>query len=147
MNRYQKNIEDCDENIKKVTSKSSSSVKAKYLNNIVTCNVNQAVAMFKPISSSIRDGKDSYFNMRKKALILQGVENEALLTENDLTGLENENERLANDCNNKKSYLESLKEEQDITRLEADFRIQQKQNIGNQANCQNYRRLQCSKDY
>lgn len=118
MNRYQKNIEDCDENIKKVTSKSSSSVKAKYLNNIVTCNVNQAVAMFKPISSSIRDGKDSYFNMRKKALILQGVENEALLTENDLTGLENENERLANDCNNKKSYLESLKEEQDITRLE-----------------------------
>ncbi|SGZ39096.1 uncharacterized protein HGUI_01296 [Hanseniaspora guilliermondii] len=118
MNRYKKNIEDCDENIKRVSSKSSSSVKAKYLNNIVTCNVNQAVAMFKPISSSIRDGKDSYFNMMKKSLILQGVDNEELLTKNDLTGIENENEKLKNDYYNKKSYLESLQEEEDVTRLE-----------------------------
>ncbi|KAF0277585.1 hypothetical protein FOG50_01563 [Hanseniaspora uvarum] len=118
MNRYQKNINDCDENIKRIGSKSTNSAKAKYLNNIVTCKVNQAVAMFKPISSSIRDGKDSYFNMVKKALILQGVNNEALLTENDYETLEKENERLKSDLHNKESYFKLLREEEDLTRLE-----------------------------
>lgn len=118
MKRYEKNVHDCDENIKKIDSKSTSSTKSKYINNIVTCKINQAVAMFKPISSSIRDGKDSYFNIMKKSLILQGVNNEALLSENDFSALEAENERLKNDLHNKKSYYKVLSEEEDLSRLE-----------------------------